>query len=62
MIFSKGYGKFTGLGLYLCREILSITGISIKETGREGNGARFEITIPEGKFRDNGPVSRTAGN
>jgi PAS domain S-box-containing protein len=49
--FQKGYGKNTGLGLFLIREILSITGITIHETGDPGIGVRFEITIPEGKYR-----------
>jgi hypothetical protein len=38
-IFEKGFGKHTGFGLFLVREILAITGISIRETGtcsREG--------------------------
>jgi len=54
-IFERGYGKNTGFGLYLVREILSITGIQICETGQEGGGARFEIVVPEGgyRFRDN---------
>jgi signal transduction histidine kinase len=51
MIFQKGYGKGTGLGLFLSREILSITGISIAETGNPGEGARFEITISRGAYR-----------
>lgn len=50
-IFDHGHGKHTGIGLFLSREILSITGLSIRETGEEGTGARFEITIPAGKFR-----------
>jgi signal transduction histidine kinase len=50
-IFDNGYGKHTGIGLFLSREILSITGITIVETGEHGKGARFEITIPAGKFR-----------
>ncbi len=45
-IFGHGYGKNTGFGLFLTREILMITGMEIEETGVEGNGARFEITIP----------------
>ncbi|WP_319580583.1 PAS domain S-box protein [uncultured Methanospirillum sp.] len=49
--FEKGYGKNTGLGLFLIREILSITGITIHETGDPGIGVRFEINIPEGKYR-----------
>jgi signal transduction histidine kinase len=50
-IFTRGFGSHTGLGLFLIRRILSITGISISETGVEGGGARFEIRVPEGKFR-----------
>ncbi|MEI7856811.1 MAG: ATP-binding protein, partial [Methanomicrobiales archaeon] len=45
-IFGRGFGKNTGLGLALSREILDITGITIIETGEPGNGARFEITVP----------------
>ncbi|MEI7434730.1 MAG: PAS domain S-box protein, partial [Methanomicrobiales archaeon] len=50
-IFERGYGKNTGLGLFLSSEILSITGITIKETGEPGKGARFEITVPKGAWR-----------
>lgn len=31
-VFKKGFGKNTGLGLFLIREFLSITGITIVET------------------------------
>ena len=50
-IFERGFGKNTGLGLFLAREILSITGISIAETGEPGKGARFELVIPHGAIR-----------
>lgn len=50
-IFKRGYGKNTGFGLFLAREILAITGLTIKETGTFGKGARFEIRIPQGCFR-----------
>jgi signal transduction histidine kinase len=50
-IFEKGFGKHTGLGLFLASEILSITGITIKESGIYGKGARFEIIVPKGKYR-----------
>jgi len=50
-IFEKGYGKHTGFGLFLAREILAITGSTIRETGYQGIGARFEITVPVGKYR-----------
>ncbi len=51
LIFEHGYGKHTGLGLFLSREILGITGISIRETGVQERGARFEILVPAGKYR-----------
>jgi len=50
-IFQKGYGKHTGFGLFLSRKILGITGITIHETGVPGKGARFELSIPKGKYR-----------
>lgn len=50
-IFRKGFGKNTGFGLFLAREILAITGIMIHETGVHGKGARFEITIPKQGYR-----------
>jgi len=52
-LFRKGFGKHTGLSLFLSREILAITGITIKETGEPGKGARFEITVPKGEWRMN---------
>jgi signal transduction histidine kinase len=50
-IFERNIGKNTGLGLFLTREILGITGISIRECGEEGDGARFEIEVPADKWR-----------
>jgi PAS domain S-box-containing protein len=50
-IFERGFGKNTGLGLALSREILSITGITIRETGEPGKGARFVMTVPKGMWR-----------
>ncbi|MCX6690969.1 MAG: HAMP domain-containing sensor histidine kinase [Methanoregula sp.] len=50
-IFDRGFGKNTGLGLALAREILSITEITIRENGEPGRGASFEITVPKGKWR-----------
>jgi signal transduction histidine kinase len=50
-LFERGFGKHTGLGLFLSREILSITGIAITENGTPGTGARFEITVPKGMYR-----------
>jgi signal transduction histidine kinase len=49
-LFTRGFGKSTGLGLFLSREILSITGITITENGVPGKGARFEITVPKKNY------------
>lgn len=54
-LFERGYGKHTGLGLYLCREILHITGISITETSEPGHGARFEIHVSKRAYRVKSP-------
>jgi PAS domain S-box-containing protein len=51
LIFHRGVGKHTGLGLFLISEILAITGMSIRETGEPGKGARFEIIVPKEMFR-----------
>ncbi|MDD1699758.1 MAG: PAS domain S-box protein [Methanoregula sp.] len=53
-IFSKDYGKHTGLGLFLAAEICSVTGITLKETGEPGTGARFEMLVPTGSYRFSG--------
>ena len=49
-IFERGFGKNTGLGLAISLEILAITGITIRENGEPGKGARFEITVPNGAW------------
>lgn len=51
LVFERGFGKNTGLGLFLVREILSITGIRIVEVGTPGNGADFAMSVPKGSFR-----------
>ncbi|HOI58810.1 MULTISPECIES: response regulator [unclassified Methanoculleus] len=53
-IFTYAHGMNTGLGLFLAREILAITGIAIKETGVPGKGARFEIRCPAEVIRVDG--------
>ncbi|MDD4253783.1 MAG: PAS domain S-box protein [Methanofollis sp.] len=50
-IFRREYYKNTGLGLYLSREILAITDLTITETGEHGRGARFEVFAPRGVYR-----------
>jgi PAS domain S-box-containing protein len=55
-IFEKGFGKKSGLGLFLICQILAITGMTIRETGEPGKGARFEITVPKGSYRFSQPA------
>lgn len=50
-IFERGYGPHKGNGLFLAREILSITDISIRESGNTGTGARFDLNVPPGAYR-----------
>jgi len=60
-LFQRGFGKHTGLGLFLSREILAITGIRITENGEPGKGVRFEMTVPDGAFRRNGNGIKSPG-
>jgi PAS domain S-box-containing protein len=46
-----GEGKF---GLFFVREFLTLSGMTIRETGTPGTGARFEITVPKGAYRFSG--------
>lgn len=52
-LFPKEWGsrKHTGYGLFLIRETLGVTGITIFETSSPGEGARFEISVPKGVYR-----------
>ncbi|WP_409199149.1 ATP-binding protein [Methanospirillum lacunae] len=52
LIFERGYGTGTGLGLFLIREILAITGMTIKENGLRGSGVRFEIHVPPTQWKE----------
>jgi len=51
VLFERGKGKGTGYGMFFVREILTVTGFTITETGEPGKGVRFEIVVPEGSFR-----------
>jgi signal transduction histidine kinase len=51
MIFSPGFGRNSGYGLFLVREILGITGATIREIGQEGTGALFEIAVPKDAYK-----------
>lgn len=50
-IFQMGFGKNTGLGLFLVKSILGFTQIEIIEAGTEGEGVKFIITVPTGGYR-----------
>jgi PAS domain S-box-containing protein len=52
-IFERGYGKNIGYGLFMVREILAITELTIRETGEPGKGARYEIHVPKRYYRIN---------
>jgi signal transduction histidine kinase len=51
MIFTKGFGRNSGYGLFFVKEALGLTGVSIKEVGVYQKGARFEMVFPAGKYR-----------
>ena len=53
-IFTNEFGRDSGLGLFLIREILSISGITLRETGDYGKGARFEMLVKKGYYRRHG--------
>lgn len=50
-LFYRGFGKDHGFGLFLSREILNITGITIYEEKAESRGARFVILPPANGLR-----------
>jgi len=50
-IFEHHADPRQGVGLLLVREILAITDITITETGVFGEGVRFEMLVPPGRFR-----------
>ena len=51
-IFEFGYSQDNMVSLFLIRELLGFTGIVIAETGEPGQGVRFEIVVPKGRFRE----------
>ncbi|MFA6363634.1 PAS domain-containing protein [Methanoregula sp.] len=50
-IFEFGYSHENIVSLFLTRELLGFTGITITETSEPGKGMRFEIVVPKGRFR-----------
>ena len=55
-IFAPDIRISKGFGLFFVREILSLTEITIEETGEPGKGARFEMTVPKGMWRIAGDI------
>jgi signal transduction histidine kinase len=51
-IFLSGCDDGSYQGMFLVREILGFTRITIRENGMYGGGARFEITVPPDRFRN----------
>jgi signal transduction histidine kinase len=53
-IFEYDAGGHAGIGLFICRQIVEVTGMTIQETGEVGKGARFVIHVPAGGYRIEG--------
>ncbi|WP_440949005.1 PAS domain-containing protein [Methanosphaerula subterraneus] len=49
-IFGGDYDAVRGYGLFLDREILAVTGITLQEIGDPDKGARFEMIVPAGAY------------
>ncbi len=50
-MFSPTEGSTNGLGMFMARQILHITGIEFSEEGMEGEGVRFVMGVPRGCWR-----------
>jgi PAS domain S-box-containing protein len=50
-LFEKGFGKGTGLGLYMIKRIVTTYGWLLEEKGAFGVGVRFVMKIPAGGYR-----------
>jgi len=53
-LFNWEFRGRRGHSLHLVAEVLRLSGMSIQETGYDGSGSRFEISIPPGLFRQRG--------
>ena len=45
-LFTEGSGRGTGYGLYMIKRICEVYGWSIQETGKQGRGVQFTVSIP----------------
>ncbi|MCW4017272.1 MAG: PAS domain S-box protein [Candidatus Bathyarchaeota archaeon] len=52
LLFTEGYGRGTGYGLYLIKRICEAYGWSIQETGKRGLGAKFVMTAQKKGKKD----------
>lgn len=59
-LFEWGHGIHRAHSLFLSRQMLAVTDISIRENGTYGKGVRFEILVPAGRWRK-GPLKQGAG-
>ena len=57
-VFRETYKRRYGHGLFLVAGILGITGMTIRETGVFGEGARFEVRVPGGGWRGGKDAAR----
>lgn len=46
-IFEQGYGKGSGLGLYLIKKMCDVYCWTIEETGKQREGVKFIMTLPK---------------
>jgi len=53
-IFEYGSGGQAEIGLFICRQIVEVTGMTLREIGTGGNGAWFVIHVPPGRYRIEG--------
>ena len=53
-IFEYDSGGQAGIGLFICRQIVEVTGMTLKEIGTPGRGVWFVIQVPSGKYRIEG--------
>ncbi|MCX6689902.1 MAG: ATP-binding protein [Methanoregula sp.] len=47
-LFDRGFSGNAGFGLFFIDECLALSGMTIRENGKQDKGARFEITVPKG--------------
>jgi len=53
-IFEYDSGGQATIGLFICRQIAGVTGMTLREIGTPGKGAWFMIHVPAGRYRIEG--------